>query len=79
VQVARSSLTRQRLKHEVNVMDIPALYVVLVFMGAVSTDPKSTNGDIIKAERRCSCYTSRWPNLAGLAPKAPGSSHQPEC
>src|ERR1700691_2145325 len=28
VQVARSRLTRQRLKHEVNAMDIPALYVV---------------------------------------------------
>src|SRR5260370_4800692 len=39
VQVARSSLARQRLKHEVNAMDIPALYVVLFFMGSVSTDP----------------------------------------
>src|ERR1700676_2486406 len=39
VQVARSSLTRQRLKHEVNAMDIPALYFVLVITGSVSTDP----------------------------------------
>src|SRR5882757_8775341 len=39
VRVARSSSARQRLTQEVNAMDIPALYVVLVFIRSVSTDP----------------------------------------